>query len=87
IKLLRSFKNKLLQTKDLKLFNNCWYGQPNIPTFVLDGLTYNDNKLEKIRNLSILDSDKNEIQLGYQFLKNYKTVWNYKKNTIILLKR
>jgi len=87
INLLPSFKDKLLHTKDLKSFNNGWYGQPNSPTFVLDGLTYNGNKLEKIRNLSILDSDKNEIEIGYQFLKNYKSVWNYKTNTIILLKR
>ncbi len=87
INLLSDFKDKLLHTKDLKPFNNGWYGQPDSPTFVLDGLTYNGNELEKIRNLSVFDSSKNEIEMGYQFLKNYKTVWNYKTNTIILLKR
>ena len=87
IKLLPSFKDKLLHIKYLKLFNNGWYGQPDLPTVVLDGLIYNGNKLEKIRNLSISDSDKNEIEIGYQFLKNYKTVWNYKTKSILLLKR
>lgn len=87
IHLVSEFKDKLLQNNNLKLFNNSWYGQQDTSTYVLDGLTYNDNKLEKTRNLSISNSDKNEIEMGYQFLKNYKTVWNYKTNTIILLKR
>lgn len=53
----------------------------------LKGLVYNGVSLSTIHNLYLTIGTKNRLGMGYGFLKNYISVWNYKERTIILLKR
>lgn len=53
----------------------------------LKHLTYGDQPLADMHNLRLEVGDENRLMLGYQFLKNYVTAWNYQNRTITLLKR
>lgn len=53
----------------------------------LKGLHYGSQPLTEMHNLRLEVGDENQIVLGYQFLKNYVTAWNYNDRTITLLKR
>lgn len=50
-------------------------------------LKFKDQPLDDIHNLHLEIGKVNEVGLGYQFLKNYVSVWDYKTKTITLLKR
>lgn len=50
-------------------------------------LNVNNQTLDDIHNLYIKIGKVNEIGLGYQFLKHYVSVWDYKNKTITLLKQ
>ena len=53
----------------------------------LKKLQYGDQPLVDLHNLRLEIGDENQLVLGYQFLKNYVTAWNYQDQTITLLKR
>lgn len=53
----------------------------------LKGLRYGNQAFADIHNLKLEISENNEIGLGYQFLKQYVTAWNYADKTILLLKK
>ena len=94
-------KNKKLKTyTESQLLNenqlNGVYGQPGeIISYTIDDLEYNGIELEPIKNLSnseagampITDETDFDLGLGYQFLKNYRSVWNFETQKIVLLKR
>ncbi len=50
-------------------------------------ISFNNQVLDDIHNLHIKIGKDNEIGLGYQFLKHYVSVWNFKNKTITLLKQ
>ena len=43
-------------------------------------------RIPVLENINIIESDMNRIGLGYYFLKNYITIWNYNDMKIELLK-
>jgi hypothetical protein len=65
-----------------------WYGaQESHPAGVLKKLSYQNKILTDIHNLRISIGEVNEIGLGYQFLKNYVSAWDYHNKTITLMRR
>lgn len=52
----------------------------------LTGLSYDAKNLQEARNLSFKIGTQNRVGLGYHFLKNYVSVWDYKHSTLTLLK-
>jgi hypothetical protein len=90
IKLNEATKTKLLQEGNLVEYNKGnWYGQPDAEriTYSIKNIKYITIDLSSVNNYQYSENDKNEFTLGYQFLKNYISVWNYKKETISLFKR
>ncbi len=90
LELTDKLKSKLKENGNLKVYKkNIWYGQyaEGRETYILKGLTYNSTVLHDLKNYSLSLSDKAKLDFGYQSLKNYITIWNYKKKTITLLKR
>jgi len=78
-----------------KIESNGHYGQPmKIAKYTIDNLTYNGVQLDKIKNIinhensgmPITKENEFDLGIGYQFLKNYKSIWNFKTKKIILLK-
>lgn len=53
----------------------------------LRGLQYGEHSLADLHNLHLKIGEENQLVLGYQFLKNYVSAWNYSNRTITLLKR
>ncbi|MEO9211367.1 MAG: hypothetical protein ABI208_09730, partial [Ginsengibacter sp.] len=64
-----------------------WYGQKldDNTTCALKGLSYN-NTIFNICNLDLKLSSENKIGLGYSFLKDYISTWDFKNKTITLSK-
>lgn len=52
----------------------------------LQGLSYSAQPLGEIRNLLFTSGTRDRVGLGYHFLKNYITVWDYSRRTLTLLK-
>ena len=52
----------------------------------LNGLSYGAQILHDVRNLDFKLGTRNRVGLGYQFLKNYISVWDYKHRRLTLLK-
>ncbi len=50
-------------------------------------LMFNGHALNDIHNIQLRIGNKNELWLGYQFLKSYISVWDYKNKIITLLER
>ncbi len=76
--------------------SNGIYGQPAITTkYSIDDLRYKDIKLKKIKSMMnhvasgmpVTKESEYDFGVGYQFLKNYRSVWNFKTKKIILLNR
>ena len=72
------------------------YGQPtDITVYSMNDLSYEGVKLKKIKNLILTDiqgipiteTSEFELGIGYQFLKNYRSVWNFETKKIVLLER
>lgn len=51
----------------------------------LSGLSVQGVPLSKVYNLRFSPAEQDRIGLGYQFLKHYVSVWNYRAKTITLL--
>ena len=63
-----------------------WYGiRESRVQCTVRNLRYGNQTLANVHNLTLTISQKNEIGLGYQFLKHYVTAWNYRDRTITLL--
>jgi hypothetical protein len=52
----------------------------------LTGLSYDAQNLQEARNLDFKIGTQNRVGLGYHFLKNYVSVWDYKHSTLTLLR-
>ena len=66
-----------------------WYGQESDinNTYNINQLNYAFIPLIPVKNYQLKSSTENHFEFGYQFLKNYITVWNFKKATITLLQK
>jgi hypothetical protein len=53
----------------------------------LKGLHYQGIPLDTVYNLHFTVGKENRVGMGYQFLRNYQTLWNYQQQTVTLLKR
>ena len=54
---------------------------------ILKGIRYGSQDLHDASNLTFKIGKQNRLGLGYHFLKNYISVWDYKNRTLTLLKR
>ncbi len=63
--------------------------EPHEPTLycTVRKLRFENQVLEDMHNITLKIGNENKIGMGYQFLKNYVSVWDYKNKTITLLKR
>lgn len=52
----------------------------------LKGLRHGAQALHDARNLDFKTGSKNRLGLGYHFLKNYISVWDYSRRTLTLLR-
>ncbi len=53
----------------------------------LNGLSHHGQALHDVRGLSFTSAPHNRVGLGYQFLRQYVTVWDYRARTLTLLAR
>jgi hypothetical protein len=76
--------------------SNGIYGQSaKVTIYTMDNLSYNGVKLDKIKNMMIsensgipiTETNQFDLGIGYQFLKNYRSIWNFRTKKIILLSR
>ena len=79
--------------KDSLLLKNCinetkgiHYGlkKDSITTIQFHNISIQENNFGRLNNLLLTKGDS-QLTLGYSFLKNYISVWNYKKKTIQLI--
>lgn len=61
--------------------------QDDTTLYNMNQLSYRATLLQPINALTVTESAENHLGLGYQFLKNYITAWNFKKGTITLLQK
>lgn len=54
---------------------------------ILKGIRHGSQDLHDASNLTFKIGKQNRLGLGYHFLKNYISVWDYKHRTLTLLKR
>lgn len=82
-------KKQLLQNSILETNRySFWYGKFREEKYTANLRTarIQATPIKKIKNLDI-EEGKNKIHLGYQFLKMYKSLWNFQNNTITLFER
>jgi len=60
--------------------------RPSGNSFVIEGLTYQATALTADVPL-VKTGKRNTLKAGYSFLRHYRSVWNFKKQTITLLKQ
>jgi hypothetical protein len=90
LKLTKQSANKLRKAGNLiEINNNSRAKEKEFKTtyFTLRGANYETTSIGDIINLPFSEGKKNELMCGYNFLKNYLSVWNYKKKTLTLIKR
>lgn len=88
LELTEATKNALLSQGYLRLESSEYlYGthEPHIRA-TLKGLHHGHQRLQDGRNLLFQTGSQNRLGLGYQFLKNYITVWDYKHQRLTLLR-
>lgn len=88
LELTETTKNSLEKRGFLShLFSEYAYGahEPNTRA-TLKGLRYGPDLLHDARNLSFKTGTKNRLGLGFHFMKNYVTVWDYKRQILTLLR-
>ena len=63
-----------------------YYGlkKDSITTIQFHNISIQENNFGRLNNLLLTKGDS-QLTLGYSFLKNYISVWNYKKKTIQLI--
>jgi hypothetical protein len=88
LELTEAMKNELVASGELKLQpREFTYGvrEPRVSAN-LQGLNYGPQALQDARNLTFKIGKTNQIGLGYHFLKNYVSVWDYQNSRITLLR-
>ena len=88
LELTEETRNSLQTHGYLSLFPSEYaYGarEPNTRA-ILTGLSYRTDFLHDARNLSFKTWTKNRLGLGFNFMKNYVTVWDYKRQVLTLLR-
>ena len=88
LELTEETRNSLQTQGYLSLFPSEYaYGarEPNTRA-ILTGLSYRTDFLHDARNLSFKTWTKNRLGLGFNFMKNYVTVWDYKRQVLTLLR-
>lgn len=93
-------KNKIKEFVKSGIINeiqsNGVYGQSaKVTKYTIDDLNYNSVKLDKIKSMMNnkesgipnTKESKFDVGVGYQFLKNYRSIWNFSTKKIILLSR
>jgi hypothetical protein len=84
-------KNKFLQEGILEQFEGKYrHGQILEATdyaYNMNNVNYKGVSLKYLNNFIIDNNEKNHFGFGYQFLKNYLTVWNFTKEEIGLYER
>lgn len=86
IKFSKSLFSALSDEKLLDVYSNGFcYGYPisGFRAYLFRNLSY-DNAVFDLKNLSHTQSDENKISLGYSFLKDYISVWDFKNKVISL---
>ncbi len=90
LKLNDSITQHLIQQRTLVQGNQgSWYGQDSDINNIynINQLNYALTPLIPVKNYKLTASAENHFEFGYQFLKNYITVWNFQKATITLLQK
>ena len=82
-------KTRLEQEGTLSVEEKNQLYEPHEPALycTINKLRFENQALEDIHHVQLEIGKENKIGMGYQFLKNYVSVWNYKNQTITLLKR
>ena len=82
-------KTRLEQEGTLSVEEKNQLYEPHEPALycTIKKLRFENQALEDIHHVQLEIGKENKIGMGYQFLKNYVSVWNYKNKTITLLKR
>jgi len=88
LELTEATQRALLQQGQLSLVSSAYaYGVAEATTrATLKGLRHSDTPLVDASNLRFTTAHHNRLGLGYQFLKNYVSVWDYKRQLLTLLK-
>lgn len=86
-----SLRDQFIQRGILSEMNtDNWYGhasETSSKSYDINQVKYKDINLIPSRNYRYTSSNENQIGFGYQFLKNYISVWNFRKKTIALFKK
>ncbi|MCX7207274.1 MAG: hypothetical protein NT086_15075 [Proteobacteria bacterium] len=88
LELTEAMKDELVASGELILTPRTYtYGlrEPHVSAN-LQGLNYGPQTLQDARNLTFKIGKTNQIGLGYHFLKNYISVWDYQNSRITLLR-
>jgi len=88
LELTQTVKNSLEKQGYLSLLSSEYaYGirEPNTRA-TLKGLHYDSHLLNDANHLFFKIGSKNRLGLGFNFMKNYVTVWDYKHQTLTLLR-
>jgi hypothetical protein len=88
LELTEAMKNELVASGELILTPRKYtYGlqEPHVSANV-QGLNYGPQTLQDARNLTFKIGKTNQLGLGYHFLKNYISVWDYQNSRITLLR-
>ena len=87
--LTQAMKTRLEQEGTLSVEEKNQLYEPHEPALycTINKLRFENQALEDIHHVQLEIGKENKIGMGYQFLKNYVSVWNYKNQTITLLKR
>lgn len=88
LELTETTRNSLEKHGHLSLLSSEYaYGMHQTNTRAhLKDLRYGPDSLHDAQNLSFKTGTKNRLGLGFHFLKNYISVWDYKRQTLTLLK-
>lgn len=91
LELTEELEGELIAANYLELLTfNGIYGEPISPGVIklasLTGLNYESTLLRTISALKYQRSNINRISLGYQFLRNYKSIWALTNKNIFLVK-
>jgi hypothetical protein len=86
--LTEATKYAMLKRGDLRLASSAYnYGALEANTrATLKGLRHGPRAFPDAANLLFTTGSQNRLGLGYQFLKNYVSVWDYQRHVLTLLR-
>lgn len=86
IKCTKSFLNELSDDNLIKIHSTgIWYGYAveGLKSYSIADLSYNNIDFH-LKHLWYIQGNENRISLGYSFLKDYISVWDFKNKSIII---